>query len=385
MVDCVNSSETICAAEGTTIVRTVNILDENDQPISKANLDRLVLTLKDDLTGTIINGRNESNILDTGGGAMGATDGILTLTLSPADTAVLDTTKRFQTYTAIIEWEYGGNTKIGKLSFYLQVENLSRSCWQNFINRVALRLGAGCRVLEMEDDHWCEAIQQAMDLLSNYIYRGEWAHLPNVSGTNQTVNFSDAQSATYDPDLLRVVNVQFAHPVDEGLAVEQDVFTLSERLAYGGRTHRYGGGRGYGVMAPVGRIGLGDIATQKHYREAQLRVTGKDPDWLWDQNLRTLVLSMPTGGPYDITYLKAYPYTPGTLPQNYMRYFLEAVEGYSRLMIADIRGKFGQLIPGPTGGAEIDAQVQLQRGQELIQKVEEALRNFPMVAYPEFG
>lgn len=378
-------NNTLKVTEGSTPIYSVTLVDENELPVPSNQIDSIQLTYKDDMTGLEINDRTNQDVFNANDCTYGVTNGLFKWTFVAADTANIDPTKRFETFSAVLTWIWNTSTKQQRHEFYIQVENLGRTCWQNFINRVALRVGAGRRIIELTDDHWCEAVQQAMDLLSNYLFRTEWAHLPAVAAANTVIDFGDIQSETYDPNLLRVVNVQFVVPQDDSPTSQQSVFTLSERLVYGGRYTRYGGGRGYGLMAPTGRVGLGDILFQKHYNEAQLRVTGSEPDWLWDETNRTLAISTPTHGPYDITYIKAYPYTPGTLPQNYMRYFLEAVEGYARLMIADIRGKFGQQLPGPTGGTETDAGIQLQRGQDMIQKVEEALRKLPLQANVEFG
>lgn len=250
--------------------------------------------------------------------------------------------------------------------------------------RIETRLGGGRRVLEFarttasgEYDSLGEAIQQALDLFNKYIIRTEFAFITEAetSGkTSMTVEFDD-------DNMLRVVRVDFTKP-SEVNANSEDVFSLATRLQGGGYMGGYSGRQGR--MAPAGRYGFGDVAFWKQQKEAVGRQTSQEPDWLWDDNYRRLALYIPLG-PYEITYEKAYPHTLASLPRNYEADFLKLTEGYARLILADIRGKFGGQIPGPTGGVETDAQTQRDRGQQLVEQVEERLRQLPILAGIETG
>lgn len=248
--------------------------------------------------------------------------------------------------------------------------------------RIKTRLGGGRRIIEFaeqgasgEYDSLSECIQQALDLFNAYVSRTETGHLAAVADIQKVVDLAD------DPDLLRVVRVDFARPQTTFPGVTEDPFTLTTKLQ-GGLVGGYGGVRGR--MAPAGRIGYEDIAFWQQHREAIGRISGTEPEWLWDENNRKLALYMPNG-PYDVTYLKSYPHTLASLPRNYESLFLKAVEGYARQLLADIRGKFGQQVPGPTGGTETDADQLRSRGQDLVREVEEHMRRLPLLAGIEFG
>lgn len=248
--------------------------------------------------------------------------------------------------------------------------------------RIKSRLGAGRRILEFSEqtssgefDHLAEAIDQALDLFNKYLFRTEYAFIAESTNENVTVDFSG------DDELLRVVRVDFTKP-SEISAGQEDVFSLAARLQGGGYYGGYGGR--HGRMAPAGRYGFGDIAFWKHHDEAVSRITSTDPDWIWDEDNRRLVLTMPGGG-YEVTYQKAYAHTLATLPNNYVHDFLKVAEGYARIILAEIRGKFGTQIPGPTGGTTTDADIQRNRGETLIREVEEQLQKLPLNALPEFG
>lgn len=251
--------------------------------------------------------------------------------------------------------------------------------------RIETRLGGGRRVLEFarttasgEYDSLSEAIQQALDLFNKYVFRTEFAFIAEADTSGKT-----AMSIDFDDDeLLRVVRVDFTKPSETTVNAD-DVFGLANRIQGGGYYLGGYGGR-QGRMAPAGRYGFGDVAFWKQQKEAVGRQTSQEPDWLWDEHNRRLALYIPLG-PYEITYEKAYPHTLASLPRNYEADFLKLTEGYARLILADIRGKFGGQIPGATGGVETDAQTQRDRGQQLVEQVEERLRQLPILAGIETG
>lgn len=251
-------------------------------------------------------------------------------------------------------------------------------------SRIKSRLGAGRRILEFSEqsasgeyDHLSEAIQTALDLFNKYIFRLEAVHLDESADENKSIDLSS------DDELLCVARVEFLRPSDSVVSGE-DVFSLTARIQGGGFNYGGGYGSGYGKMDAAGRVGYGDIAFYRNQSEAIQRLTGTDPDWLWDGNQKKLVLSMPGGG-YEVTYWKSYPHTLASLPSNYIHDFLKVAEGYARQILAEIRGKFGSQIPGPTGGTQTDADTQRQRGEALVQEVEERLQKLPLFALPEFG
>lgn len=93
--------------------------------IPVGTLTALTLTLyADDAAKTIINGRNAQSILGVNGGSV---DGLgeLTLTLAPADNAILDTDLPFERHIALLQWEWGTGKK-GKFELVLIVRNLAK-------------------------------------------------------------------------------------------------------------------------------------------------------------------------------------------------------------------------------------------------------------------
>ena len=82
------------------------------------------LTLYDRQTLAIVNSRSGGSILNINGGTCDA-NGNWTLTLTPADMAILDTTNRQELRTALVEWTYGG-TKEGGAEIRFTIDNLEK-------------------------------------------------------------------------------------------------------------------------------------------------------------------------------------------------------------------------------------------------------------------
>jgi len=377
-------AQTLQVIEGSTADFTATLVDDNGNPVPLASLTSLQLTYEDDFTGTVINSRQDQDVLNTNNCTFGVTDGLFTWHIQPEDTVVLDSNLRFETHSAILTWVWSGGSNQQRYQFYLQVENVGKTCWKNFIDRVSSRLGRDRRNIELADEHWCEAISQSMDLLNTYLFRPVWANLGEQQAESLTVKFGDLLGSpdTYDANLRSVVRVIFHDPNSGSTPISDDPFLLTSRLVSGAGGYL---GGSLGGRSSTGRYSLGDIALWQQRSEISMRLAGNDPDWLWDEANRQLVISMPSGRTYDVTYLKAYSYTPNNLPSGYFHYFLKSLEGFARIILADIRGKFGQQIPGPTGGIQTDASVQREKGEALINSVEDTLKLLPLNAIPEFG
>lgn len=108
-------------AEETTALITATLTDEFDNPISVAGLDSAKFTLYDAVTGAIINSRTDVNVL-----ANIDTAGKLTLTLTPADTALLSQSNSRERRVAYFEWVYANDTKIGRHEVRFTVQNMDK-------------------------------------------------------------------------------------------------------------------------------------------------------------------------------------------------------------------------------------------------------------------
>jgi hypothetical protein len=102
--------------ERATLRLSGTLLDDAGLPIPSAALTTLTLTLyAPEVSGTpIINGRNGTNILNDGVlGVVHASNGTLTLTLTPADGVLMDAGAELELHRALIQWTYGAGGSKG--------------------------------------------------------------------------------------------------------------------------------------------------------------------------------------------------------------------------------------------------------------------------------
>jgi hypothetical protein len=97
------------------------IVNENDQPIQW--LSSITVTLTDKETGTIINGRNRQDVLNTNGGAF-TTPGVFTFTLTPQDMLQFNQARLEEDHVLKFEYSYNNNTRFGQYAALLRVRSL---------------------------------------------------------------------------------------------------------------------------------------------------------------------------------------------------------------------------------------------------------------------
>ncbi len=113
-------------AEKKTAKITATMKDEDGDALALANVDTMVLTLYEESGGSIINSRDGSDIKNTGGGTLAATSGAFTLTLSPSDMAIIQTTLTVETHVALVEWTYNSAADAGGKEIAFKVQNLTK-------------------------------------------------------------------------------------------------------------------------------------------------------------------------------------------------------------------------------------------------------------------
>lgn len=105
-------------------VITAVLKDVNDAAINKSVLQSLTLTLVNAEDGTVLNGRDQQNILDANNGSVTAA-GVVTIKLQPADNAVCGAnTNELEDHYATLRWTYAdtdGDLMSGAHQWVIQV------------------------------------------------------------------------------------------------------------------------------------------------------------------------------------------------------------------------------------------------------------------------
>lgn len=237
------------------------------------------------------------------------------------------------------------------------------------IERLKSRLGGCAMCIELREDcgegavgHWDEIIRQALALVNTRYFLTRTDVLQEESAVQKMLDYGN------DKDLLTIFRVDFLYPREVSSSEVYDPFRLIGRTLVAGAELR---------LYPQ----LGHVWELLHHRGVVHRAYSTEPDWYWDRAERKLYLYMP-GGPFDVMIYKAYPFTLETLPASFDFLFMKIAEGYARLTLAQIRGKYGDSIPGPSGPISVDASRQQEWGQRLI---DEAQQQMGSVAIPVYG
>jgi hypothetical protein len=101
------------------------IQDEDETALSSSDLQTLTLTLYDKSTGTIINSRNDQDVLNTNGVSVDANGNVVWL-MDPDDNAIVTSTSKVEKHVALFKWTWDSGNKEGKHEIVIQVKNLTK-------------------------------------------------------------------------------------------------------------------------------------------------------------------------------------------------------------------------------------------------------------------
>jgi hypothetical protein len=229
------------------------------------------------------------------------------------------------------------------------------------VKTIRQRLGASRRAVELTEDDIVEAIEQSLDLWNEYRTRIEFHREDNI-----VTRENEPYAVTRDSCVIGVRTCYFLIPYYD-VASGLTIFELTEKLT-------------------ITRLGISDIALTRSAWETYRQVRGIEPQWHFDKEStpHKLVFFAPSG-PYTAGYELYVPFTdPVQIESDRDATFLRLCEGYSRLILAEIRGKFGNQVLGPGGKTvALNADRQVERGEKLIDEVTERLKiSRPNMAVP---
>jgi hypothetical protein len=109
--------------QGTTQLITTTLKDETGALIPTAGLTALTATLTVRTTGAVINSRSVQDIKNANGGTY--VDGVLTLTLSPADSPHAGQSP-IEDHVLLLRWTYNSGASAGVQEILLRVRDVGR-------------------------------------------------------------------------------------------------------------------------------------------------------------------------------------------------------------------------------------------------------------------
>jgi hypothetical protein len=111
--------------ERTTPVYTATIKDADGVPIPLNQITSLTMTLFDNATGSIINARDDQDILNTNGVVVEETSGKLIWNMSEQDTAIGNDASFYESRIGQFVWTYGSG-KRGTHEILFTIRNLEK-------------------------------------------------------------------------------------------------------------------------------------------------------------------------------------------------------------------------------------------------------------------
>jgi len=104
---------------------TTTLTDENGVAIPSGSIDTLTLTLSNVDDGTIVNSRDGQDVLNLNNVTV-TSGGLLTYTIQPLDTVIVDNTKDYETHRATFEMNFNSGVSYGNWDVDLMIRNLSK-------------------------------------------------------------------------------------------------------------------------------------------------------------------------------------------------------------------------------------------------------------------
>lgn len=118
-----NSPKVFECDRGESFRYTGTLRDEIGNAVGSSIIEALTLTLSDKATGTIINSRNQQNVLNVNSVTLDAS-GNLVWTGTPADAAVVNTAAKNPRLSALFIFTWNAGAKTGKHEFEIAVHNI---------------------------------------------------------------------------------------------------------------------------------------------------------------------------------------------------------------------------------------------------------------------
>lgn len=115
--------------EGSSFYYTGTLVQGNGQPIPNGSLVTLKLTINDESTGAIVNGRNATNVLNLNGVTVNLATGVLVWTPDPLDNPIVNKNPnlddgKLERHVAILAWTWtdGARTLASQRKIFIDVE-----------------------------------------------------------------------------------------------------------------------------------------------------------------------------------------------------------------------------------------------------------------------
>jgi hypothetical protein len=214
-------------------------------------------------------------------------------------------------------------------------------------------------VVELSNPQIDTAIQLAVDTFNRYFVMME---------SNVEYERTDSTVIQLDDDVRGVQEVQCLFPTSTLGYAQFNIFEMMYRMIFP-------------------RLPIGDWYMLRTFYEMYQRVRGKEPDWRFDASTKRLYVNT-WGGPFDVFYIctKNFDLETAQIAKGmYVTDMKNLILGHSMVILGNIRGKFTDTIPAPSGPLRTDAERMREKGEAMVTEAEERLRKAQDVLVPILG
>jgi hypothetical protein len=216
------------------------------------------------------------------------------------------------------------------------------------------QLGEPLVVVELNDEHIQDAIDDALEDFDNFITLMDSFALDVLPGVTRY--------GPFDTDVAGegVVHVQFSDRF-RNPHVHEPFFGISYLNELRGDFKTF--------------------AIANSFREMLERQSSEEPEWMWDPMTRFLMIHSPNTQ-YRGRVMYKRTYTTQTIPQEWKQKFRRLALAYSKIVLARVRGKF-DAIPAPGGAAStLDHNQLLDEAHTYIDKLHDDLNKVGVARTP---
>jgi len=234
-------------------------------------------------------------------------------------------------------------------------QTLSRAKVIDFVRQ---SLGEGLWDVEITDDQVDHAINTTLRKYGRRMPFYRYGHIELVDGQNQ-YKFPDGIDSGFG-----VAEVQFIQPIHFGAQA-----FINKRLL---------------GITTVGTYRLDDFDIFVRWRQTFERVTSTLPEWMWEEDTKTLWIYNPIPL-IKASYMCMVP--PRTLEQiryNDEDFIYDYVLNLCKRQLAENRSKFSNAIPGPSKDIAVNGEMLFRSADEKLKELDKQLLSFQRRLPPAF-
>lgn len=236
---------------------------------------------------------------------------------------------------------------------HIRIQKVDRDVLRKYVFK---RLGHGTIVVELDNEGIDLAIEDSVEKFQQYLTAPRVGILREQTGT-VIITLEDSD--------IGLLDIRCMLPTSSRSYMNMSPYELLFRLFFP-------------------RFPVSEWYMLKTFYKSYQRMRGQDPDWYYDRQAKKAYVDC-RAGPYDVFYVIDQRLTLKNIDLYdiaHIKDFKDYVLAQCKIMLAEIRGKFGGTIPVPGGSLSTNADRLDAQGQLVIAEIDQKLENLAKHANP---